>query len=173
MSIKSLMVASAALFIVACTPIDAQAGHHRGHALGFITTVEFRLLVARSNLDALEAANPGMDPVDVALINSYRQYGNGLELQVLAAKALLEGGGDLDVARRLITQPNGTGPISAVTQAYAMTGHLRNLGKNYGSNNYLVQAASSHNILWNSLDRVVWHITDAIREEVYNDPLFQ
>ena len=164
-----LIVAS----LLLCTPVLAE--HHRGHAIGHLNEAVIKLNESAWWLSRLyicdEWTSLELLRIDTAISGAVL----AIDQSVLAKTALIEG--RLDNARRHINQPDMHGtPKSALKLSRQMV--------EYGSvvvrvNKCPENLAFARGIAfdrmakaWHLLDLAAWHINDAIREEIYNDPEF-
>ena len=77
----------------------------------------------------------------------------------------------LDEIRRLVNQPNKEGARSTAYHFFWATRPLAYLGGLEPAeplNLALIRGIEA----WDYVDRTIWHINDAIREEIYEDPAF-
>lgn len=165
-------------------PMLASAEHHRGHALHFIELTRSELAIVSQELGRFEKHYQTGDALYYSderiagLVNNIKIAVNKINESLDETEAILETGtaSDLDIARRLIVQPNFDNPKSAAFQAWVANYTLGALDNNIrpgvpvksstlGMTMYLSKA-------WRDLDLVSWHIIDAIREEQYLDPIF-
>lgn len=80
---------------------------------------------------------------------------------------------DLDLARRAMTQPaNGGGQSMTAIMAATLQHAKRQIGYCEAGDVYLRNIHTRISTIWGILDQVAWHIDDAIREEIYQDPEF-
>lgn len=163
-----------AVFLVAlmwASPVSAS--HHRGHAVDHLDHGCKQLRFARANLNNWEASLLNPDP------NFFSRTRNNLELTITeceeVADLLLDPSENLDVLRRRLNQPTTNPPISASRTiffalyevAFTVVGTQ---GANYDQFHRLNRRMQQG---WADIDLAIWHVIDAIREEVYDDPDFQ
>ena len=147
------------------------AAHHRGHAVVHLDNSCAQLRAARLPLNRFEdsLANP--------LTGFFSRTHLNLELAIEDCEEvvlLLQDGEDLDVIRRRLNQPTGTNPKSTVRAlffaiyevAFTVVGSD---GADYDMFHRAIRRLSHG---WSHADLALWHVIDAIREEVYLDPDF-
>lgn len=155
-------------------PIAASAGHHRGHAAGFLDGMvngfHFEIAIWQMGqvdqlceLDATQQRN-----LDVVIGYSQKMIDwlPGFRDNILT--------GDLDIARRQWSQPDSSGGQSVQHLLASTMHHLRQLTYQCeGTADIHVSGAIARiTWAWSLAEYVNWHIIDAIREEVYEDPDF-
>ncbi len=150
----------------------ASAFHHRGHAVVNLESAIAQLGFARRSLDRWEAslANPDADFFSRVRFNFEAAITDCEEVIVL-----LEGGGDLDYIRRRLTKPTVASPEAAVNSLFFAMYELAFtvVGTNGADYDSLHRAIRRFDNGWRDVDMAIWHVTDAIREEIYDDPAFQ
>ncbi len=166
---RALIIAALLLFSVA-----ANAGHHRVHALGFIEGMKFNINQMENKLTIYANGGCVFNEADQGSIDVLFRYALFLEDNLVVLSGILEDpSGDLDAARRLLHQPDHVGG-SASKLIVGLTHRARMLMLACpASNNQLQGVVQRLSLLWEGLDRVIWHVTDAIREEIYQDPSFE
>lgn len=177
----------------------AYAEHHRQHALGFLADIEQRAQIILAHAQNFAAAVPaGTHPQQLTYENGeigglFPANISGIVDRVIRAQNALNGYFDplchqlpapsnenvLDCARRLINQPNQAVGVRSALQFVH--------GAQYGItvftqwDDYEGQWPSDDNLsimngqlaeIWGDLDEALWHINDAIREEIYLDEDF-
>ncbi len=162
------------LLILLFFPLLAGADHHRSHALEFLNHTKNAYL--RSQF-AMERFSDGGEftAKQQKSINSIFAYISAIQGQVKRSDTYIACYCyDLDAVRRIINQPRPFGPPSALSRASTVIVHMTLLmGSRPDKNKDLAKAIQDARFGWGNLDLAAWHITDAIREEVYNDPDFQ
>lgn len=151
----------------------AQAGHHRGHAVGFLDQVDLHNGQFQKWV-TLYANSCRFSAEDQTSIDVLFRYSGFLTDGVAAERAILQDpNGDLDDVRRRINQPNHERPNSSVTIVSGLLHRARMLIPSCPAGNaYLRNAIFRITLMWINIDRAAWHVNDAIREEVYKDPEF-
>lgn len=147
----------------------AQADHHSGHAISFTEIVEFNISQAEKHI--VSYANVcGADVqghVDVLLRYSHFMHENMQKTRGLITN------GNLDEARRKINQPNDESPVSASVLVRGLLHRSRMLiGVCPNGDEMLRRIVQRFTLTWEAVDRVAWHINDAIRESIYLDHEF-
>ncbi len=149
------------------------AGHHRGHAVDHLDHGCKQLRFARTNLNSWEASLLNPDA------NFFARTRNNLELTIKeceeVAELLMDTNEDLDVIRRRLNQPTVNPSFSASRTiffalyeiAFTIVGTQ---GADYDQFHRLNRRMQQG---WADIDLAIWHVVDAIREEIYNDPDFQ
>ena len=164
------------LLVLLLLPLVVNADHHRGHTLGFIDKVEFHAdqAVKWTNTYVSWAENSGcsFSPADQQSIEVLFRYTGFIKDNMAVVRGLVENG-ELDEARRKVTRPNSQPPNSADTLMEGLVHRVRSLMTSCpGANVALGQVLKRFAHMWTNIDRVNWHIQDAIREEIYFDPEF-
>ncbi len=159
-------------------PFAASAEHHRGHALGFIDTIDVNIAIMESKTSQYVAAAAAAGCVftdsEQQSIDVLFRYGKAVhDHQQIVRDILNDPLGNLDDARRKMNQPNGDNPVSVAVLINGLMHRHRSLAQVCPAGDfYLNQVEQRLTIAWTNVDRAIWHITDAIREEVYADPEF-
>jgi hypothetical protein len=181
-------------------PSPALAEHHRGHALAYLEQIQYRIDIIKDYSTAFaksttKTTHEWQLTVDADGNASGVFIGNmnGIEQRVQQAIETINGNfspmcyqlgftpeQDLQCARRLINQPNNHIGIRSALQfsTSAMYGiSIFTLWSEDCEPQYcghtLSILTSALNTIWSDTQQALWHINDAIREEVYNDPDFQ
>jgi len=154
--------------------------HHRQHAIEFLEESQKRLESARGSLvyylDGIVLSEEQQTQFESVL----RYIDRGL---VQVNKALTEAPcGDLDEIRRFLSQPrmdtgDGVANSALIVTAVALNTYrkLHGVGDIHPDGNRAVNfdnGMRAIKVAWTNLDLAVWHIVDAIREEIYQDPNF-
>jgi len=153
-------------------PLTAIAEHHRGHSLDLLNRVDNSLALVENYLtEYLEDAEVSAYE-DYLIMHSLR-YRIGLVRNKNAAiKTILESpSGDLDHARIIVQQPDyaaSTGSIAKFFFGFDATWEQVSYWDDADDDIVGRQLAYSSF----TYTRLAWHINDAIREEVYGDPIF-
>lgn len=169
------MAVKVLLLLLLALPV--QAAHHRSHALGFLLeSMEFHAESQHRFAIYLSRQQCTGTPAQCAKVIEFTAI-IGLNLDLIDAKqaelhTALEAG-DLETLRALVNQPQQAG--QSILQ------HMFRI--NYPAAVLLFSGATpitplqrlliSNTVAWRNMDRVIWHINDAIREEIYVDPAFQ
>ena len=167
---KYLLLLAIVLF---ATP--AQAVHHRQHVLDHLDASCQKLILAQKDLWNWERSQS--DP-DFGLFDRISGHLDNLLIDCHEIPLLLANpDADLKVIRRRLYQPWGGGGRSSATFYWAMlyeTGYSithrsesTRLGFK-GLNRFLRSTA----LAWRTFDMAIWHIENAILEEIYLDPDF-
>lgn len=169
--IKNIFVLLILLFSVSI----ANAEHHRGHALYYLERVEVGLLNVLGNIDAVWNSNGGiLPPEDADKLEVIESHVELMQSQVVMVEAALRDcSSNLKEIRRLVNQPKNlflspkamlfSMKQASYTNGKIIYGQTVDNGKFLGG---LIRTLSSN---WQNLDIVLWHINDAIVEEVYGD----
>lgn len=184
--------ASAGVLGVAAVPLMAKGqegeespapGHHRGHAIGFLGNAGRHANLTQVNFERLvDTLSPAEKMDHGGVINYFNASIGRVQYRVDEAVALLDDPllppSELFYVRRLINQPQSSAATSAEGSAtwFAQNvigsfGQMADLatGDNFG---LFLGVSNIAQAVWGLLDRGVWHINDAIKEEYYKDPDF-
>ena len=170
--------------ILLLVAIPAHADHHRSHAIDFLLAAADELAIVQQEISRYtNSYEPGdaLFYTDARVHSQLQNIDNALDsigTQISVALAHLADPRDasLDLARRSLTQPTTSGEKSAVMQAWIViytNNVIRNNtepGTSKGSN--MLGVVGHGSVMWRHLDEAVWHVNDAIREEIYDDPVF-
>ncbi len=150
----------------------ASAEHHRDHAIVHLDNACEQLGFVEISLNrwevSVDGANPGFfTRMRYALRNALRDCEEVADM--------LEDGEDLDIIRRRLSQPTESSPTSTVgTLFFALYGIAWTVvdteDADYDSFHRLLRRLEHG---WRNVDLAIWHVNDAIREEIYDDPDFQ
>lgn len=166
------------LLFILFLPLLASAEHHRGHALMHLDSAQSKLDKVTNHLNAMPiCANWTADQlVSLGQIHTYLDFADE-RLEI--ARAALNDVGNLDAletARRAMQQPVPAPSVesSAVrTALYVETLTARLIPNSCPeSTSSLQQIVTQASFVWGFFDFAAWHINDAIREEIYQDPIF-
>ncbi|GAG41102.1 unnamed protein product, partial [marine sediment metagenome] len=155
-------------------PMLASAEHHRGHAIAHLDGA-INWLDSSIGLAALYRDNNADTELQVKRANKYVIYATKYRNRMSDALSLLSSGGDLDEVRRLMNAPGIPGKresaLWGVTQIVAIintmiTEDAPNLARLKGVLRLQTKSAGLAGY-------ALWHVNDAIREEIYQDPEFQ
>lgn len=169
---KRLFLIAAVLLAVSVWAAPAAAFHHRGHAVVHLENAIVQLVSARLNLGRWENSLANPDP---SFFSSTRFNLEAAIMDCEEAIALLQDGADLDIIRRRLTKPTISSPEATVNSlfftlyevAFTVVGTD---GANYDQFHRVIRRLTHG---WRNVDMAIWHVQDATREEVYNDPAFQ
>ena len=147
------------LTLLLLLPMLASADHHRAHAINHLNDANRMLRSTLVHADTLGSSK----------LRIYTQkYINQVDA---AIAALHDPDSDLDNIRRFVNHPNtGESVANGMSSIRAIAITLVVDGNNLLAVRLLL---SRQNKAWFSVDRAIWHIQDAIREEIYLDPEFQ
>lgn len=162
------------LMLLFLIPAASYASHHRGHAIGFADQVVLHLNQMDKQLAAFVNAGCQFDDANNVDIDVLFRYSGFIKDAIQSAKAVLENPvGDLDVARRILNRPNSDLPYAVVTRLRGMNIRARNLVGSCPNADIRLRAVFQRiTLAWEAADGTIWHINDAIREEIYQDPVF-
>ena len=161
------------VLVVLLLTSPALAEHHRGHAVVHLDNGCKQLRFARANLDNWEASLQNPDP------NFFARTRLNLELTITdceeVAELLMNPDTDLEVIRRRLTQPTADPSFSASMTVFLALYEIAfttvgSEGANYDQFHRLNRRMQQG---WFDIDLAAWHVIDAIREEIYDDPEFQ
>jgi len=150
--------------------------HHRLHAADFI--VKASQSAAGGLFQLGEYLKTGDTEGDIGVLIAAAVASIGKCQVFLVEAAVRIHAGDLDEVRSFLNQPKRKeGVISDATSALSRisiaTSLLARASRAKAEPSYelghTIQYLSSG---WDHIDRAIWHVNDAIREEVYNDPDF-
>ncbi len=179
---KKFLVMFVALLLTAS---PAMADHHRGHALTRIDSVLVDLNKIQEHIDYAEANchSTGLDYENNAHWNTFRFYTGSNIATLENIKGNLENGGPevLETLRRQMNMPSEALPISYIWKEQVQLQALFQIKESYfpgGAYSGDVCARKMWNAIYRQIStlrvgaQILWHINDAIREEVYEDPTF-
>jgi hypothetical protein len=176
---KSTLLAALIVLIGCTAPYPAEAEHHRGHAVGFLTNSIVQFELAQDHMTAYANSGEVFTSSEQRSIDVFFTYTSRALTSIDNAIALLEDvdNGDLDEVRRILNEP-GMGPENPIVSvSVRFSGGLARvrmlLTTHPEADNELRKTIQRLTLAWAQVDRAIWHTNDAIREEVYNDPLFQ
>lgn len=170
------------ILLIALAIAPAHAAHHRQHALDHAADAAAQGAIARAAMVAfLDVAECDTAKSQAVCDEGFEFLGFAegnlriIEEDLAEVESLLTGGGDLDEIRRLVNQPHTTDtPKSLLRRSQLVSYRLsRVLKSNFTPTFELSRVIVTNNLIWRSLDRLAWHVTDAYREEVLLDPLKQ
>lgn len=151
----------------------ANASHHRGHAIGFADSVIFNLNLMEKRLDNYVAICTLTPAQETSVEVLYRYSGFVKDSLTLTIGILNNQSGDLDDARRRVNRPNQSPPNSVSNLMLGLAHRARMLVTACPEGNgYLAGVIQRISLAWEAVDLTIWHINDAIREEIYQDPNF-
>ncbi len=168
------------LALILFLPMLANAQHHRLQAIDALEIAKIRFLLVPNQIVRFETC---CDPLTASQLKQAERLFHYVDIGVKnlqsAIDILNDPSGDLNVARRFINDPkvpgNNKGSMSGTL--YALQSNMQKL-MNMGPydaerTKIAVSMDAQMRIAWRFRDGGLWHINDAIREEVYNDPDFQ
>ncbi len=166
----------ATLLTIVLTTLPASATHHRAHAIVHLGNACNQLNQSVISLNRWEDSllSPNLNTFGVARGNLARVT----EAACITVPDMLANGEDLDVVRRELTQPNQIErPVSAVIDLFFVLYGIdftvvgtEGQGADYRN---FYRFVARLNDAWKHTDLTIWHVNDAIREEIYLDPDFQ
>ena len=174
------------LFFLLCLfPMLASAEHHRGHAIGHAEAVKIHLNAVASMLAQFKACCSPLtedqqakaDHLDHYIVAQNRRFDSVLT----QLEDTLTPASQLEAIRRQLNDPNMPANNSASASAtwYAMQSSAHRLiqaaPNGYGTDRMLYLYILEQHLTngWKRSDATLWHINDAIREEIYLNPEFQ
>jgi hypothetical protein len=157
--------------------------HHRGHAVGFLVEASGLLKGAQERwADYMRSA----DVPDTEEFHLHRRWtayyfsqtGQAIVEALVGLRA--QEAARLDDVRRILNQPQPDEPRAATREIVRAVTHMAALlaltskepGKMHDERK-LGDTQAHASRCWESLDRAIWHVNDAIREELFNDPAAQ
>ncbi len=169
---KNLFSVAAVLLVVLALASPASAKHHRGHAIVHLENALVQLVSARLSLDRWEdsLANP-----DAGTFSRTRYNFEAAITDCEEVIVLLQNGEDLDIIRRRLTKPTVASPEATVNSLFFALYEIAftPVGSDGADYDKLHRVLRRLTHGWRNADMAIWHVTDAIREEVYDDPDFQ
>jgi len=151
-------------------PLAANAEHHRDHATAKLDTTVAYLMQTFDHSPQVFSCAEFTDFQDARARNFHNYLDRAFE-DIAEARELLTTGGDLQTARRLLSQPHKKahkdgGVPSALQWVAQQTRNLRFLigpcPENAESLNLMIQKMT---LGWQFLDLALWHVNDAIAEQ--------
>lgn len=157
------------------------AEHHRQHATQFLNQASNALADAQTQL-AIYAEEFDSSTASVISPTIIRGWIRAAEIGLANAGELIvdsidilndpEGGiAALDITRRLINAPNEQRPYTLLFWYQYSETYLAGVARD-NSRDVLGYALRNITEAWKFTDLALWHVNDAIREEIYNDPAF-
>ncbi len=166
-----LLVRIITLVVLLAISPYAVANHHRGHAIDRLAGMDEQFETINYHLDQIESkcSLKATAQLEVDIVRGYSDkmisWLPSFRAQVLTS--------DLDVVRRKFSQPDSSGPQSVASLLSAALHHAKELIGHCKKANFEIDGIIARiSWAWALTDQVVWHVDDAIREEVYGDPLF-
>ena len=151
--------------------LSANASHHRGHAIALLEQMDQHFKIILWQMDQYES-KCDLDAYQQRQVDVVRGYSSRLITWLPYFRNDMISG-DLETMRRKFSQPNPSGMQSVSSIMSATLHHARQLvGKCPAGDADLSGAIARISWAWALIDQVVWHVDDAIREEVYMDPVF-
>ena len=150
----------------------ASASHHRGHAVVHLENALAQLVSTRLSLERWEDSLANPDP------GFFARTRYNFEAAITDCEeviVLLQDGVDLDIIRRRLTKPTISSPEATVNSLFFSLYEIAFTPVGSDGSDY----DQIHRVLrrlthgWRNVDMAIWHVIDAIREEVYDDPDFQ
>jgi hypothetical protein len=149
----------------------ANAEHHRDHAINILNGSNSTLRLVETQVKQFYASGTYSAEDDKNLRIILRLIVRALDQSSAARTILLDEKGDLDTARRLLSQPKYSGVSFSSTLRGLRVANL--VGIRPDAPYELNQIMRNLTNIQFSLERAMWHTQDAIREEVYQDPKFE
>lgn len=151
-----------------------QAHHHRGHALYFMERFHAQIDLTRNYLTSFEARNEHiMTPEQKNAVRDALSRINQSQAQARNVEQnLRDCDTDLVQLRRKVNSPSMSGPLST---PHSVLKQLKNANYAMGKIEDLAEKAAHERTAaaaWELMDNVLWHINDAIKEEIYEDDAF-
>ena len=147
--------------------------HHRKHAAEFLSKAGDAAARAGRSLNVFARKIDLSNQINANYLSSAQTsilMFLKLAIDTAAQIHIVEPAG-LDTIRRLVNRPNLDDPpslLSWLQDATYLTGQLTKTQ----SGNELADAIRDISHAWEFVDLASWHVIDAIREEIYNDPIF-
>lgn len=155
--------------------------HHRGHTINFMQEAMSELALAQTRFATYLKTADTPETTRHQLHRRWSAYYMAHTAQAII-ETMIELRKDkeqLEVARRILNQPQNDEPRSSVREVQRAAGHMSQLqyiARDEPTKHHdalMLASATEHvTLAWVGLDRAIWHINDAIREEVYEDPNF-
>ena len=150
-----------------------QAEHHRGHAVTHMDDslrfLDAALVIAENNRD--DPATPEQASYH---LNKYLIYAGKYRNRIEAARELLLTGGNLEDIRRLVSAPGFGAEKESADYGIAITVSILAVAVREGGNSFqMSMILTRHSKADQFLGWAHWHVIDAVREEIYQDPEFQ
>ncbi len=152
----------------------ASADHHRGHASDMHMVSSLRFLDASLSIAERSRDNPKTPERAAYHLNKYLIYAGKYRNRIAAAQELLRTGGDLDDIRRLMSAPGFGSERESADYGLAATVSILAAAVREGADNRQMSLIlTRHSKAAQFFGWAHWHVVDAIREEIYQDPEFQ
>ena len=156
-------------------PMLANAEHHRGHAIDRLDQVIRWNNLATGYLTLAENMCEFDQAQQVVIDRLFHYFSRNISYSEQVIVMLADPMSDLDVARKKLYGPGLHGDKSNVSMSLYSTsqyaGQLQGICD--AGSNWIDATIRSVGLSWKWLDQALWHVQDAIREEVYGDPEFQ
>lgn len=153
--------------------LQADASHHRKHAadrMDFASNRYVRHIITSTNRYRSVCE---LDEVSERNISVVEGYSEKLLVYLPQWRKRLLDNGNLDDVRRAMSQPAIGGGQSILAILAATIQHAkRQIGYCPAGSQHLQNIITRAVSAWGLLDQAAWHIGDAIREEIYQDPAF-
>lgn len=165
------------LIFMICASI-VEAHHHRGHALYFLQRFDAAMDLALGKYERVKRENPHpLNPLDETQLEEIHQQ--ILHMQDLAVEidaALRDCDVDLKEVRRMVNQPSNLYLGNPHAQTFRMKlamyqGGLMVTNQLLDDTGSLGDLQRSLAVAWQNTDLVLWHVNDAIKEEIYQDDI--
>lgn len=153
--------------ILAAAPLLANADHHRSHA---VMHIDDSLRFLDAALVMAERDRNAATGLEVFHLNKYLIYAGKYRDRIVSARELLVTGGNIDDVRRLISAPGFGGESESADYGLAATTSILAAAAREGADIDLI--LTRHSKAAQSFGWAHWHVIDAIREEIYEDPVF-
>jgi len=167
------------LILLAMLALPLPAQTHRGHIAEFSADAEIRLQRMETKFAYIDQnfvcpSNPAKCTTALNNLDIVRRAIPRIR-QKLDAFIAVQGNGDLDDLRQQANQPRNFDRLPSLSEEIFYVSYYNSQNINLGAQpaqhmGHLSWRAAE---FWVALDRMIWHINDAIREEIYVDPEFQ
>jgi hypothetical protein len=152
-------------------PMLAMAEHHRGHALDNIEPMYVHFTQLQKHLNIFQISCT-LDADAQASVDVIFLYTDKMVSDLGNAENAINAG-LLDDARRVLTQPNNDGALSVAVRMTGIVQRARMLIDTCPEHNdSIARVLARMSWAWSLLDKAIWHVHDAVREEIYFDPEF-
>lgn len=152
--------------------LTAHAEHHRGHAIMHMDN-SLRFLDAAMTIAQAARDNTETSALAAQNLDKYLIYAGKYHNRIAAAKDVLASGGDLEEARRLVSAPGVEPELESADYGLAATVSILAVAVREGANDQQMSLIlTRHSKAAQFFGWAHWHVIDAIREEVYADPVF-
>lgn len=170
------------IVLLTLIPLQVFAEHHRGHAIIRLEDAVEHLQISLDAADTIQTSLCAFDTWPDARQTKWTgTVKNYIQISIDKsenARALLQVPVvDLDFVRRELTHPNNDTPQSVIRRLKVVLINLGTIQQGMFTEDpdcvtYFRTVRMKVIKAWELIDQAVWHVHDAVREEIYGDPEF-